>query len=122
MDLLARSWRGEASLAKAFWIVYVLFGILIALLITLIFSLAMPDFNYMNYQYKIMAIQFPYTLFSAICVWRCAKNSTFIWRILARIIVAIGVIGGIFNIVHAINPPTVVETTKTTTVREQTAT
>lgn len=105
VSLFVRGWKGQASLAAAFWLVYVLFGIIIALIITLIFSLVVPDFNYQLYQDKIMAIQFPYTLFSAICVWRCAKNSTFIWRLLARIIVVLGVLGGIFNIIHAFTRP-----------------
>lgn len=119
MGLFVRSWKGEASLAAAFWLVYFVFGIVIAIIITLIFSLVLPDFSYTKYHNQIMSIQFPYTLFSAICVWRCARNSIFIWRLLARIVVVLGVIGGIFNIVHLINPPAVTTET-TTTVTDQT--
>lgn len=105
MNLFAKSWRGEASLAKAFWLVYFLFSIMIGLIIAFILSLIIPSFTYVTYNNLIMSILFPYTVFSAICVWRCAKNALLIWSILARIVVVLAVISGLFHIYYLIAGP-----------------
>lgn len=100
LGIFVRSWKGQESLAKAFWLVYALFGIIVGIVIALIFMLTVPNFDYATYNNTIMAVGFPYTLFSAICVWRCAKNSHIVWNILAKIVVVLGVIGGIASIIQ----------------------
>lgn len=115
MDLFAKSWKGEASLAKAFWLVYVLGIIIIGIIITILISLVIPHLNYLTHNNLVMTILFPYTLFSSICVWRCAKNSSVFWRILAKIIVILGIISGLFHIYYLINPPHIVPLTPTST-------
>lgn len=117
MGIFARSWKGEASLAKAFWLVYFLFGIIIGLIISILLSFVIPNFSYITHNNLIMTILFPYTVFSAICVWRCAKNSSAIWRILARIIVVLAIISGLFHIYYlfAVPHPTAINGVPTPT-------
>src|SRR5262245_41681580 len=107
LRLFEQSWKGEASLGKAFWLVYVLIGIIIQLIILGIFAFFVPNFLtpevYVKYQDLLVTIFFPYTLFSAICVWRCAKNSSKLWGILAKIVVALGVIFGVIGILHLLH-------------------
>lgn len=106
MKLFERSWKGEASLAAAFWLVYFLGSIVIAIILSIIFSFTVADFRTPEmmpyYSNVIKAIMFPYTLFSAICVWRCAKNSWILWNVLARIIAVLSVVFGIYYILSAL--------------------
>lgn len=107
LKLFERSWKGEASLAAAFWVVYFICSIIIGFLIALVFAMTVPNFStpevYGQYTNVIKAILFPYTLFSAICVWRCAKNSWILWNVLARIVAVIAVLGGIYAILLALH-------------------
>jgi hypothetical protein len=102
LRLLERSWKGQASLAAAFWLVYIVFSTVIFLILSVIFSLFVPNFFtgevFNQYAPSIKAIMLPYMLFSAVCVWRCAKNSWLLWNILARIIVVLAVIFGFINL------------------------
>lgn len=98
-NLFAQCWKGEASLAKAFWIVYLLFGILLRILIAVVLMMVVENYSYVNYQQLITAIKFPYTLFSIICVWRCAKNSFILWNLLARLIV---ILFFLISIIHVL--------------------
>lgn len=107
LKLFIRGWKGEASLAAAFWLIYFLGSIVIGILLTLLFSFFIPSFSSPEvigqYSYIIKAIMFPYTLFSAICVWRCAKNSSIIWNVLARIIAVLAILFGIYYILLALH-------------------
>ena len=90
LRLFIQSWKGEASLAKAFWLVDVLFGIVVLAIISTItirFMGPVTQSNVIHYSVIIRSIQLPYNLFSVICVWRCGKSSQSIWRILSRIVV-----------------------------------
>lgn len=104
MNLFTRAWKGQASLAAAFWLIHVLFGIILAIVVAIIMSFFVVDFFrpevYPLYTYLMMAIVFPYTLFSAICVWRCGKNSSMIWSVLARILVVLSVISGVISVLR----------------------
>lgn len=105
--LFERSWKGQASLAAAFWIVYFVCSIVIGLILGIIFSFVVPNFSnpdvYMQYVYTIKAIMFPYILFSAICIWRCAKNSWIVWNVLARIIAVLAVLGSAYYVLAALH-------------------
>lgn len=107
LKLFERSWKGEASLAAAFWLVYFLGSIVIAIILSIIFSYTVVDFRNPEmmpyYSTVIKAIMFPYTLFSAICVWRCAKNSWILWNVLARIIAVLSIVFGIYYILSALH-------------------
>ncbi len=106
LKLLSESWNGEASLAKAFWLTYVLFSLLCGLIIALILTLFTPDFMSSSSLYSKLhfhkdwakTLGFPYTFFSAVCVWRCAKNSSRLWRIIARVFVIFGVLSALLSI------------------------
>lgn len=101
-NLFVRAWKGEASLAAAFWLVYVVFTFLLEIIVVIVLSFTVPNFSYLTHAPVVMAIVSPYILYAAICVWRCGKNSSAIWRILSRIVVVIAVIGAIYNIYVAL--------------------
>ena len=103
-SLFKDAWNGQASLAKAFWLVYVVFGAIVGGIILLGFRLFDPSLihntmtnkeAYISFKNLYQTICLPYTVYSAVCVWRCAVNSSTIWKILARIVVVFGVIGGV---------------------------
>lgn len=96
-NLFVRAWRGEASLAAAFWLVYFVFSIILAILLVVIFKAINPLFMDMN---LIKAIMLPYTIYGAICVWRCGKNSMILWNILSKIAVILGVLGGCYALLQ----------------------
>lgn len=117
-NIFARAWQGRASLATAFWIIWFLFSIILGFIIIIILSAIDPNFNFMFQNYKTNAILFPYTLFAAVCVWRCGKNSVGIWRILSRIIMVLAVVGGLLNIYFWTQEPRVTQTTTTITAQQ----
>lgn len=125
-NLFVRAWKGEASLAAAFWLIYFLFGIILAIIVAIIFKVSIHDYQYQNYSRLIAAICFPYTLYSIVCVWRCAKNSNAFWRIVARILMVLALLFGIVNIWSVIRNPVMpieeITTTTTTTTTEEPAT
>lgn len=112
-NIFVRAWQGKASLAAAFWLVYFVFGIILSLIIVICFSLFKPDFTFIGYSDIIVVIESPYILYAAICVWRCGKNSTALWRILSRIVIVIALLSVVLHIWNLIHPP--VDTTATTT-------
>lgn len=96
MNMFAQAWKGEAPLWKAFWLVYVVVGIIVGIIIAVIVAYAVaPGATPTANNDLIMTIGFPYTLFSAICVWRCGKNSAMVWNVLSKILVILSVIGGV---------------------------
>lgn len=102
LAMFKQAWKGEASLAKAFWLIYVVIGILLGMLITLVIKMSVENFDYIVYNNLIMAIGLPYTLYSAISVWRCGKNSWVVWSILSKIVVVLGVLGSLMALVHLV--------------------
>ena len=102
LGIFRDSWQGKASLAKAFWLVYFVFGIIINLIVLALLSATMPGFNYEANSNLLMSIVFPYTLFSAICVWRCGKNSYILWNVLAKVVVVLALLGGLLALIHVI--------------------
>ncbi|MFZ2315812.1 MAG: hypothetical protein WAW86_09180 [Gammaproteobacteria bacterium] len=119
LSLFKRAWKGEASLAAAFWIIHVLIGsIVLQSIISWAISYFMPELavSSMNvstaadaqaamfnkHAFMMLAICFPYTIYSAICVWRCGKNSWKLWSILSKIIVILSVISGLLSIYYLI--------------------
>ena len=91
-NLFIKCWKGEASLAEAYWKVSVLFGLLLTILILTFSVCFFPISDIINenssYPNVIEAILLPYSLFCTICVWKCGKNSTPVLRILACIVLA----------------------------------
>lgn len=107
IDFFVRCWKGQESLAKAYWLLAVLFGLLLVTLIIIIFSFFLPVSEILSsenpfYQRLITAIMLPFTIFSTVCVWRCGRNSTFIWRLLSRILVILAIIDGAFALIQVL--------------------
>lgn len=105
--LFVQGWKGETSLAKAFWLIYILFGIIIAIIITLPFALLTPDFMQspaaqLHYSPIIRTIYLPYSIYAAICVWRCGVKSNLFWKIVSRILVILSIALGLLQVVQLI--------------------
>ena len=120
VNLFVQSWKGEAPLWKAFWIIYFVMGyvVLFTIIIILMFPTIIDVFHQMqqmrlegysfqethDYSYNTMyqeaiaklplitAFALPYKLFCAISIWRCSKNSLIIWKALAVLVVGISVL------------------------------
>lgn len=104
MFKIANYWKGKQSLASAYWIIHALFGFLLGILI----FIGLATYYHKPFTHETLkvlkpsalAIGLPYTIFSAICVWRCANNtkSKFL-AIVARILVAMSVFSGFINLI-----------------------
>ncbi len=99
-DFFTRCWRGQESLAKAYWLLAVLLGLFLVAVIVVIFSFFVPITEILRaedsyYQRLIVSIMLPFTLFSAVCVWRCGRNSILIWKLLSRMLVILAVLDGV---------------------------
>lgn len=104
-NLFVRAWKGQASLAAAFWVIYFVCCIVLYIIIFYILNAINPMLkNSPAMGNLISAIVFPYIFYAAICVWRCGKNSNAFWRILSRIIIVLVVAGTIYNIVMLFIP------------------
>jgi len=102
LKMYMQSWKGTASLAKAFWLVYIVTGIVLWIVVSVIVGMFNPNLDPMFKQNLVTVCVLPYTLFSLICVWKCASNSHIVWNVLARIVVVLALLGNIFSIVQII--------------------
>lgn len=96
MNFLKKCWRGEVTLDQAFWLVFFIGGLSLVFIVGLFFAIFVPNFFrpeiFDYYRKVILTIVSPYTLFAAICVWRCAQHSYIFWRWVARIIAVLAVV------------------------------
>lgn len=99
MNVYSESWKGKASLAAAFWIVYIVSGFLLGTVLSFIIAKASPAVSLSFRQGLMLALLLPYTLFATICVWRCGKNSWVGWSILSKIVVIIGLFNGLYALI-----------------------
>lgn len=96
---------GEAPLRKAFWVVYVLFGLIQLAIIELIFNRYLTG-SYITFAYhneitdKFITFAFPYLFFSSMCVWPCGKNSWIEWNILSKCVIAVPLTLSVFHLVN----------------------
>jgi len=102
-SLLIECISGQASLKKAFWIVYVLFGciqfVIIECIFHFYFSGSFVTFEYHNQMTdQFITLAFPYLFISSMCVWVCGKNSWIEWNILSKCIVIIPLTLGAFHL------------------------
>lgn len=102
LSIFKDSWNGNAHLWKAFWLVYFVFGIIISLIVAAILSVTVAGFSYATHNNLLMTIVLPYTIYSAICVWRCGKNSLMVWNVLSKIVVVLAVISGFIGLLQVI--------------------
>lgn len=106
--LFSKAWQGELSFAKAFWVIHMLCGFLLGLVLFLILMgvtmRMMSTFavDQMYYSALVSALvrvlALPYSLFAAICVWRCAKHSKTAWKYLGLFLVLVGVLWSIITL------------------------
>ena len=113
LNMFIKIWKGEAPLWIAFWIVYFIIGTLISMIIILFISNFSADYIRMmrtnlgsaesiSFFNTVRIILFPYTVFSVICVWRCAKNSWVVWSMLTRFYMIIVILYTVFSITYFI--------------------
>lgn len=103
LNIFKLCWIGEASLAKAFWIVYVLFNLILIVLLDFLVDIFVahsftPLYIHNQYMDLIITLAFPYLLFSAMCVWICSKNASRFWRLVSKIVILIPIIFCTFHI------------------------
>jgi len=65
-----RAWRGEAGLARAFWI----YGVLTSLCLVLLYALAL-DAGRRDIQQGLLPVFALYTGWILVAVWRCAATA-----------------------------------------------
>lgn len=108
VELFTKSWKGEASLAKSFWLVYILGSFFIGLLVSMTLAIFVEDFqyklqeDYQWYRYLVATMTLPYSLFSTICVWACARNSWIVWSIAARLYTGLSLFVAILGAIRLI--------------------
>lgn len=98
---LARMWRGEEKLWKAFWLWPIVNGIILLVVTFGIHIFVIPVVDTLVFEVFWVL----YTIWLTIAIWRCAKNSTPVWRVLARFLTAFMLVGGVFSFaMHFIAP------------------
>ena len=103
LSLYKDAWAGKASLAKSFWLVFIVTHAVIHIVINIILNLLAHPVNLLGpvipAQQNILTVRridliidliatlIPvlYTFFSFICIWKCGKNSTKFWLVISRI-------------------------------------
>lgn len=103
LNIYKDCWRGEASLKQAFWIVYVLIGIITVILADFLVDIFIageftPFYIHNQYTDEIIMICFPYWFYSSVCVWICGKNSSVIWSLLSKILVMVVLLVASFHL------------------------
>lgn len=101
LNIIGKSWRGEQSLARVFWGCCVGFPIAFLLVLAL-FDRVLPK----SLAPFVDTAAVLFLLFwILVSIWRCAKNSKPVWKVLARVsvgivayTVVIGFLYGIYNI------------------------
>lgn len=98
-NLFVRSWKGQASLSAAFWLIFFIGVIVLTYLLLYIIIAIRPEMRGSPVTGSIVStIVFPYLIYAAISVWRCAKGAHVIWKVLARIVVVLSVLNSLYNI------------------------
>lgn len=95
-------WIGEASLASAFWLVYVLFGAVFIIIVDLLVDFFVAGsftlfYEHTRYVDMIITFALPWLLFGVACVWACGKNAPLLWSFLSKCLVLIPVIYAAFH-------------------------
>ncbi len=97
MGIIKESWQGKKPLATVFWGYYVGFHFLYLVVLGGLVS-ALPE----NIQLFVIIpgalFLFPYTVWVFVSIWRCAKNSRPVWKVLAIAWVVLAIIGFAGNV------------------------
>lgn len=103
-SFLLRAWNGEASLGRAFWIVYILFGAIQLLILEYIFMQQTGAYILLDVHNamtdKLITYAFPYLFFSTMCVWACGKKSWIEWKISSRLFVSLPLMAASFHLTN----------------------
>ncbi|MCK5718254.1 MAG: queuosine precursor transporter [Thiomargarita sp.] len=82
-DLFIDAWHGKTPLWKVFWIYNIFFGTIILAVLSAITSLMSPiTGNFI--QFFAIVLSGPYIIWALRSVWKCADNSSQIYKILAK--------------------------------------
>lgn len=91
-NLIKKSWRGEHSLGVIFWGYYVGFTVIYIICLTALVT-ASPSPLDLILLIAGSLFLIPYGIWILVSIWRCAKNSSFVWKLLARAWIVIFLIG-----------------------------
>ena len=93
MSLIKECWRGERPLGVVFWGYYVVFFFTFLLSFGLLVA-ALPEPLRLIVVVPGVLFLLPYNVWILVSIWRCARNSKPIWKVLARIWVVMVIVGG----------------------------
>ena len=85
-------WRGERPLSQAFWLLWVLGGVLVGLVAWLILLIGLYLLPGVSFATVVLAsvLVLAFQLFCLVSVWRCAVNvKTRIWMGVSRVLVVL---------------------------------
>lgn len=102
---LARMWRGEEKLWKAFWLWPFVNGLLIALTVLGLGEVTGQGYLAIAESPPYAVLMLAYSIWLAVAIWRCARNSKPIWRVLARFFQVLFVLGSAYGVYEAIIEP-----------------
>jgi len=91
-NVFAQAWAGRAALWKAFWIIGVSGQIFVAVGTEFLLGFlprSILEESAMIWSGTSWSTYFAYSLFSSICIWRCASNASPAWRDLSIAAVAL---------------------------------
>lgn len=90
--LISQCWLGEVSLKKAFWLIYVLFGLINIFICDFVIDAVeigayTPFYIHNYYMDQVLTLAFPYLFLSSMVVWINGKNSLLIWNLLSKLVI-----------------------------------
>lgn len=74
-----RAWRGEAPLARVFWV----YGVCVSSVLVLLYVPALYE-NRLGVQQVMLFVLAGYTVWILVSVWRCAASARSFWGVLAQ--------------------------------------
>ncbi|VVC76926.1 hypothetical protein AQUSIP_22530 [Aquicella siphonis] len=103
VKIYKQCWIGEASLAQAFWLIYVLFTVIFIIIADFLVDILVagsftPFYVHNQYSDLIITITFPFLFVNAMCVWISGKNSSWKWSLISKVTVILPLIFGTFHI------------------------
>jgi uncharacterized membrane protein len=97
MAFIAESWRGERPLALVFWGYYIGFY-LASFFLIIALVLVVPEQLRPLFLIPVGLLLLPYHVWILVSIWRCAKTSRPIVKIVARVWVVMFVVAGVGKI------------------------
>jgi hypothetical protein len=95
--IVQRAWLGRERLWIAYWLYWVLGGTLLSL-----WSMVLSEDSSPFHALIFLFVFVSYFIWSGVAVWRCSKNSTSKWAVVARAVVVIAIVMALAEIYDGI--------------------